>query len=68
MPNSLSDSDTTEGGIDMKNQSLLESFWDWAENVFTDSYKKEVENYLASSVDTADLENKIKLLKIRGLF
>jgi hypothetical protein len=52
----------------MNIQSLIDSFWDWAENVFNDAYKREVEDYLSSSIDCADLENKIKLLKIRGLY
>lgn len=51
-----------------RNEELLESFWSWAKSIFTDSYKNEVDTYLNESIDYADLENRIKLLKIRGLF
>lgn len=49
-------------------QKLLNSFREWAKTAFTDSYKREVEEYLSQSIDCGDLENRIKLLKIRGLF
>lgn len=52
----------------MTKEDLLTSFWSWAKTVFTDSYRQEVQSYLNESIDFADLENKIKLLKIRGLF
>lgn len=52
----------------MSKEALLESFLTWAKNVFTDSYKEEVQNFLSESADYADLENRIKLLKVRGLF
>lgn len=49
-------------------QKLLDSFKEWATTAFTDSYKREVMEYLSQSIDHGDLENRIKLLKIRGLF
>jgi hypothetical protein len=58
----------TIGGTDMSANRLLSSFLEWAKNTFTDAYKEEVQAYLCESVDYADLENRIKLLKVRGLF
>lgn len=52
----------------MSVEKLLNSFWEWGKNIFTDTYKEEVQAYLCESVDFADLDNRIKLLKIRGLF
>lgn len=52
----------------MSADRLLSSFWEWAKNTFTAAYKEEVQAYLCESVDYADLENRIKLLKVRGLF
>ena len=34
--------------------------------IFTPSYQQEVESYLSQSVDLHDLENRIKLLQLRG--
>ena len=66
--NSTKELADTTGGIDMSADSLLSSFWEWAKNTFTAAYKEEVQAYLCESVDYADLENRIKLLKVRGLF
>ena len=49
-------------------ENLLASFWAWARNAFTDSYQEEVRKYLDESVDYNDLERRVKLLKLRGLF
>lgn len=56
-----------ESGRSMS-ENLLASFWAWARNAFTDSYQEEVRKYLAESVDYNDLERRVKLLKLRGLF
>lgn len=66
--NSTKDLVTTTGGTEMSSDNLLSSFWEWAKTTFTDAYKEEVHTYLCESVDYADLENRIKLLKVRGLF
>jgi len=52
----------------MNKEALLESFLSWAKTTFTDAYKREVEEYLSQSADYADLDQRIKLLKVRGLF
>lgn len=43
------------------------SFWSWVKETFTPNYRKEVEDYLATSVDVYDLERKITLLYRRGI-
>lgn len=69
MQNYLRNTDTpTFSGTSMTSEVLYKKFWEWAELVFTDSYKQEVESYLSESIDFCDLEQRMKLLKVRGLF
>ena len=39
----------------------------WIKDTFTPSYRKEVEAYLADSVDVFDLERRIRILQRRGI-
>ena len=45
----------------------FEGFWKWVEEMCTPSYQKEIEAYLADSVDTAEVERKIIQLSRRGI-
>lgn len=45
----------------------LNDFWEWVKKTFTSDYKKEIEAYLADSVDHCDLEERIKFLYRRGM-
>jgi hypothetical protein len=48
-------------------ESTLANFWTWVKQAFTPAYQSEIEEYLAQSTDHFDLENKMKLLRQRGL-
>jgi hypothetical protein len=39
----------------------------WINDVFTPTYRKEVEAYLAESVDIYDLERRVRMLQRRGM-
>ena len=52
----------------MSKEALLETFLLWAKKIFTTAYHDEVKDYLSQSVDYADLDQRIKLLRVRGLF
>jgi hypothetical protein len=45
----------------------LKDFWSWVEKTFAPHYRKEIEAYLADSVDHVDVENRIRTLQRRGL-
>ena len=46
----------------------LEGVWKWLEETFTPSdHRKEIEAYLANSVDTAEVERKIIQLSRRNI-
>lgn len=45
----------------------LNNFWDWVKKTFTADYRREIEEYLAESVDHHDVERRIKLLQKRGM-
>jgi hypothetical protein len=45
----------------------MKAFWDWVLETFTVDYQKEIEEYLADSVNHADLENRMRTLMRRGL-
>ena len=45
----------------------LKDVWNWIVDTFTPEYRSEVEAYLAESVDTCELEHRIKLLQKRGM-
>ena len=49
--------------LDMSMHDLL----NWVKDIFTSSYQKEVEAYLAESVDVSDLERRIRILQRRGI-
>lgn len=49
--------------LDMSMHDVL----DWVKDTFTPSYQKEVEAYLADSVDVLDLERRIRILQRRGI-
>ena len=51
-------------GLKMPN---LSEFWAWVKQAFTPAYQSEIEEYLSHSTDHFDLENKMKLLRQRGL-
>jgi hypothetical protein len=42
-------------------------FSSWVKETFTPNHRKEIEEYLATSVDVYDLERKITLLYRRGI-
>lgn len=54
---------TTFSALDIS----LDDFLSWVKDVFTPSYRKEVEEYLAESVDIYDLERRIRILQRRGM-
>ena len=45
----------------------LTDFWNWVKKTFTISYQSEVEAYLADSVDYVDYENRVRILRQRGM-
>lgn len=45
----------------------LKDFWEWVKSTFTISYQDEIEYYLAQSVDRADLEYRMCVLRRRGM-
>lgn len=45
----------------------LTDFWNWVKATFQPSYRKEIEDYLADSVDAVDVERRINLLQRRGM-
>jgi hypothetical protein len=45
----------------------MKEFWDWVSKTFTVDYRKEIEEYLADSVNHADLEHRIQTLIRRGM-
>lgn len=54
--------------MEIKNKdSALAQVWAWVQRTFRDPYKKEIEEYLASSLNLADLENRMRILKHRGM-
>ena len=52
------------GGIDVPK---IADFWDWVKETFTPSYQNEVQQYLSQSVDLFDLEQRMKVLRVRGM-
>jgi len=52
--------------IDLTNAKLA-GFWQWVKQTFTTEYRAEIEDYLEQSFDYADLERRVKLLKLRGM-
>lgn len=52
------------GGVEAPS---LKDFCKWVKTAFTISYQQEIEQYLASSVDIAELDYRIKVLKYRGM-
>jgi hypothetical protein len=52
------------GGVETP---TYKNFWNWARRTFTVSYQDEVQYYLEQSADTAELENRMKLLQKRGM-
>lgn len=52
--------------IDLTNAKFSD-FWQWVKETFTVDYRSEIEHYLNQSYDYADLERRIKLLRIRGV-
>jgi hypothetical protein len=49
------------------NLPTFQSFSKWLGEMFTPDYRKEIEAYLADSVDTAEVERKIIELSRRGI-
>jgi hypothetical protein len=45
----------------------LTNFWNWVKTTFTPSYTNEIEAYLAESTSHTDVENRIRLLQMRGM-
>jgi hypothetical protein len=45
----------------------LTEFWNWVKSTFTPHYRNEIEAYLAESTSHADVENRIKMLQMRGM-
>jgi hypothetical protein len=45
----------------------LTEFWNWVKTTFTPHYKNEIEAYLAESTSHADVENRIRMLQMRGM-
>jgi hypothetical protein len=45
----------------------MKDFWDWVLKTFTVDYQKEIEAYLADSINHCDLEHRIKTLMHRGM-
>ena len=43
------------------------AFSQWLDDMFTASYRKEVDDYLATAVDIYDLERKMQILYRRGI-
>lgn len=42
-------------------------FWAWLNQLAEDTSRKEIEQYLATAVDTHDLERKMQILYRRGI-
>jgi hypothetical protein len=49
------------------NLPTFQSFCKWLDEMFTPDYRREIEAYLADSVDTAEVERKIIQLSRRGI-
>jgi hypothetical protein len=47
--------------------SNLTEFWNWVKKTFTPAYRNEIEAYLAESTSHADVENRIRMLQMRGM-
>jgi len=45
----------------------LSDFWQWVKKTFTISYQKEIEAYLADSVDYKDFDSRMEILRRRGM-
>lgn len=45
----------------------IADFWNWVSTSFTPDYQREIENYLKQSADICDLEERMKILRYRGL-
>jgi hypothetical protein len=45
----------------------LTDFWNWVKKTFTPHYRSEIEAYLAESTSHADVENRIRILQMRGM-
>jgi len=45
----------------------LTEFWNWVKKTFTPAYRNEIEAYLAESTSHADVENRIRMLQMRGM-
>jgi hypothetical protein len=45
----------------------LSEFWQWVKKTFTISYQSEIEAYLADSVDYKDFDNRMEVLRRRGM-
>jgi hypothetical protein len=45
----------------------LTAFWQWVKKTFTISYQSEIESYLADSVDYKDFDNRMEILRRRGM-
>lgn len=45
----------------------FDDFWNWVSKTFTPDYQREIENYLKQAVDICDLEERMKVLRYRGL-
>jgi len=59
----MKDTNLLESLLEMSIHDILE----WVRDTFTPSYRKEVEAYLADSVDVFDLERRIQILQRRGI-
>lgn len=54
--------------MEIKNKdSMLAQVWAWIQRTFRDPYKKEIEDYLAESINAADLERRMRNLTNRGM-
>ena len=45
----------------------LTDFWNWVKKTFTISYQDEITHYLNQSVDCVDYENRVRILRQRGM-
>ena len=52
------------GGVDAP---YLSNFWNWVKRTFTLSYQDEIHAYLSDSVDYVDFENRMQVLRRRGM-
>jgi hypothetical protein len=48
-------------------QTLLKTIRQWISETFREPYRAQIEDYLAESVDQADLERRIRIIQHRGM-